>query len=283
MAESIAFLGTGLLGGAFVEAALKRGEDVAVWNRTASRARALESLGGRFAATPADAVREASRVHLVVKDDAAVESVIAALRPGLSPEATIVDHSTTQPTMTAERAKRLAGDGIRYLHCPVFVGPAGAREAKGTMLASGPQPVFDRVAPALGRMVERVNYLGERPDLAAVHKLCGNAVWVALTGLAADVLSIARAAGVDAEEALRVADALSQPGTIARQGARMASEPEVPAFELAMARKDVRLMQETAGSRPLSVLNGVAQRMDVLIAQGLGGKDLTVLGKDARQ
>ena len=40
-------------------------------------------------------------------------------------------------------------------------------------------------------------------------------------------------------------------------------------------------MQETAGSRPLSALDGVARRMDALIAQGLGVKDLTVLGKDA--
>jgi 3-hydroxyisobutyrate dehydrogenase len=281
VAESIAFLGTGLLGGAFVEAALKRGESVAVWNRTAAKAHALETMGARFAATPADAVRGASRVHLVVKDDAAVESVIEALRPGLADGATIVDHTTTQPALTAERAKRLTAEGIRYLHCPVFVGPAGAREAKGTMLVSGSKPIYDAVAPALQRMVERVSYLGERPDVAAVHKLCGNAVWVVLTGLAADVLSIAREAGIDADEALRVADSLSQPGTIARQGERMASEPEVPAFELAMARKDVRLMQETAGPRPLAALDGVARRMDALIAQGLGEKDLTILGKDA--
>lgn len=278
MSESIAFLGTGLLGGAFVEAALKRGETVAVWNRTAAKARALEAMGARFAAAPADAVRDATRVHLVVRDDAAVESVIAALRPGLASGATILDHTTTQPALTAERAKRLAAEGIRYLHCPVFVGPAGAREAKGTMLVSGPKPVFDAVAPALQRMVERVNYLGERPDVAAVHKLCGNAAWVVLTGLAADVLSIAREAGVDAGEALRVADSLSQPGTIVRQGERMALETAVPAFELAMARKDVRLMQETAGPRPLSALDGVARRMDALIAQGLGARDLTVLG-----
>lgn len=280
MSESIAFLGTGLLGGAFVEAALKRGESVAVWNRTAAKARALEAMGARFAPTPADAVRNATRVHLVVRDDAAVESVIAALRPGLASGATILDHTTTQPALTAERAKRLAAEGIRYLHCPVFVGPAGAREAKGTMLVSGPKPVFDAVSPALQRMVERVNYLGERPDVAAVHKLCGNAAWVVLTGLAADVLSIAREAGVDAGEALRVADSLSQPGTIVRQGERMALEPEVPAFELAMARKDVRLMQETAGPRPLSALDGVARRMDALIAQGLGARDLTVLGNN---
>lgn len=210
-----------------------------------------------------------------------VESVIAAFRSALAADAMIVDHTTTQPALTAPRAKRLASEGIRYLHCPVFVGPAGAREAKGTMLVSGPESVFTPVERALARMVERLTYLGERPDLAAVHKLCGNAAWVALTGLAADVLAIAREAGVDPREALRVADSLSQPGTIVNQGQRMMEGMPVPAFELAMARKDVRLMQETAGPRPLPVLQGVAERVDALIADGFGEEDLTVIGRAA--
>ncbi len=36
----IAFLGTGLLGSAFVEAGAKRGDTITVWNRTADKARA---------------------------------------------------------------------------------------------------------------------------------------------------------------------------------------------------------------------------------------------------
>lgn len=47
------------------------------------------------------------------------------------------------------------------------------------------------------------------------------------------------------------------------------------------ARKDVRLMQETAGARPLAALPGIAGRMDALIAEGCGGDDLGVLGRDA--
>src|SRR5438552_10768930 len=141
----IAFLGTGLLGGALVEAAAKRGDRITVWNRTLAKARALESLGVRVALTPADAVRDAARVHLVLKDDAVVEDVIDALRPGLSANAIIVDHTTTQPARTAERARRLTAEGIRYLHCPVFIGPAAARQGKGTIMASGPRVLFDAV------------------------------------------------------------------------------------------------------------------------------------------
>src|SRR2546423_171303 len=79
----IAFLGTGLLGSACVEAAAKGGDEIAVGNRTTDKARPLEQLGARVAPTPAEAVRGAARVHLVLKDDAVVEDVIASLRPGL--------------------------------------------------------------------------------------------------------------------------------------------------------------------------------------------------------
>src|SRR5689334_11587749 len=98
----IAFLGTGLLGSAFVEAAAKRGEEITVWNRTAAKARALESLGVRVAKSPAEAVRGALSVHLVLKDDPVVEEVIGELRPELSRDAIILDHTTTQPARTAE-------------------------------------------------------------------------------------------------------------------------------------------------------------------------------------
>ena len=40
----IAFLGTGLLGTGLAEAAAKRGDQITVWNRTAEKARALETF-----------------------------------------------------------------------------------------------------------------------------------------------------------------------------------------------------------------------------------------------
>jgi 3-hydroxyisobutyrate dehydrogenase len=133
----IAYLGTGLLGSAFAEAAAKRGDEVTVWNRTADKARALEQFGIRVAATPADAVRGATRVHLVLKDDPVVDDVIAALRPGLGPDAIIIDHTTTQPKLTGERSARLNAEGVRYIHCPVFIGPAAARTQTARLLQSG--------------------------------------------------------------------------------------------------------------------------------------------------
>ncbi len=276
----IAFLGTGLLGSALIEAAAKRGEQITVWNRTAGKARALEPFGVRVAASPADAVRGAARVHLVLKDDAVVEEVIAALRPGLDASAVIVDHTTTQPALTAERAKRLNAEGVRYLHCPVFIGPAAARLGQGTVLASGPQALFDEVKDALSAMAARLEYFGERPDLAAVYKLCGNAFIVGINALVADVFAVAEGSGVGAADALKVLDYFNPAAVISGRGKNMIAGDWAPGFELAMARKDVRLMLETAGTLPLAVLPGIAGRMDQLIAEGHGADDLAVMGKD---
>ncbi|MDF1503948.1 NAD(P)-dependent oxidoreductase [Roseisolibacter sp. H3M3-2] len=278
----IAFLGTGLLGGALVEAAATRGERITVWNRTAEKARALEAFGVTVAATPADAARGAERVHLVLRDDAVVEEVVAALRPGLAPDAVIVDHTTTQPALTAERARRLNAEGVRYLHCPVFIGPAAARQGQGTILAAGPRGLFDAVQPALARMAPKVEYVGERPDAAAVLKLCGNAFIIGLSALVADTLSVAGGAGVPGEDALRVIGLFNPSSTISGRGRLMAAGDWTPSFELSMARKDVRLMLETADGRPLAALPSIAARMDALIAEGHGGDDLAVLGRDAR-
>src|SRR4029077_13687193 len=77
---AVAFLGTVLMGGALAEAAAKRDESVAAWNRTTAKAKALEVFGVRAAASVPDAVRGAERVRVMLADDAAVDSVLDAAR-----------------------------------------------------------------------------------------------------------------------------------------------------------------------------------------------------------
>lgn len=278
---TIAILGTGLLGAAFAEAAAKRGDSVTVWNRTPDKAQALAQFGIALAATPAAAVRAASRVHIVVKDDAVVDEVIAAARPGLAADAVLIDHTTTLPVLTAERAARLQAAGLKYLHCPVFMTPAAVRSAKGSMLAAGPAAVFETVKIELAAMTGRLEYQGERGDLAAAKKLFGNAFILSMAAAMADVLTLARASGVDGQEAIRVMELLDLNAMVAMRGANMARGDFTPSFELAMARKDVRLMLETAGERPLAGLPGIAARMDQLLAAGHGADDASVIGIDA--
>jgi 3-hydroxyisobutyrate dehydrogenase len=278
---TIAFLGTGLLGSAFAEAAAKRGDTVTAWNRSPQKVQQLAQFGVKAAATPADAVRGATRVHLVLKDDAVVEEVIAAARPGLAADAVLIDHTTTLPKLTAARAERLQAQGIKYLHCPVFMGPPAARNAQGSMMVAGPRALFDSVSDALAPMTGRLQYMGERTDLAAVNKLFGNAMIIGVSAAMADVLTIAQASGVAPGDAIELLKLLDLNAMVAGRGANMAKGNFAASFELAMARKDVGLMLETCGERPMAVLPAIAARMDQLIAAGHGASDASVLGIDA--
>jgi 3-hydroxyisobutyrate dehydrogenase-like beta-hydroxyacid dehydrogenase len=278
---NIAFLGTGLLGGAFAEAAAKRGDHVTAWNRSPDKALALAPFGVKAAATPAEAVRGATRVHLVLRDDAVVDDVIASALPGLAPGAVLIDHTTTLPALTATRAARLHAQGLQYLHCPVFMGPPAARNAQGSMMVAGPKALFDRVQAELAAMTGRLQFMGERADLAAVNKLFGNAMIIGMSAVVADILTMAQANGVAGQDAIQLLGLLDLNAMVAGRGANMARGNFTATFELAMARKDVGLMLETAGARPLAALPAIAVRMDQLIASGHGAKDASVLGIDA--
>ena len=277
----IAFLGTGLLGSAFAEAAAKRGDTVTAWNRSAAKAQALAQFGVKAAATPADAVRGAARVHLILKNDFVVDEVIAAARAGLGEDAVIIDHSTTLPKLTVERAERLAAAGVKYLHCPVFMGPPAVRSAQGSMLVAGPRKLFEGVAAELAKMTGKLNYLGERSDLAAAQKLLGNAMFIGTWAMLADVLTLAKACDVAPVDAIDVLKGIDLNAVIAGRGASMAKGDFTANFELTMARKDVTLMLDAADGLPLAVLPGVATRMDELIEAGNGERDASVMAAHA--
>ena len=148
--------------------------------------------------------------------------------------------------------------------------PQMAREAKGIMLVSGPQRHFDRVRAALEQMTGHVNYLGERPDLAAAYKLFGNSMLFVLTGGISDVFALAKGSGVAPSDAIKLFETFAVGGVITARGPKMAAGDFAASFELTMARKDMRLMLETAAGRPLAVLPGIAARMDAAIAAGHG-------------
>ena len=274
---NVAFIGTGLLGSGMVERMLGQGDRVTVWNRTQSKAHALEKVGATVAPTAADAVRGAARVHLALPDDTVVDAVMASIRPHLLADAIVVDHSTTAPAGTAARLARMAQDGVGFLHAPVFMSPQMCRDGVGLMMVSGPARLVDAARPALARMTGEVWYVGERPDLAASYKLFGNAMILTIVAGLADVMAMATGVGIDLKDAVALFSKF-QPGVaIPMRSEKMARGDFSAMFEMVMARKDVRLMMEAAAGRPLTVLPAIAIRMDEAIADGHGRDDVVAL------
>lgn len=279
----IAFLGMGLLGSNFVRALRRRGEPVQVWSRAGEKARALAADGAVPGATPAEAVRGAARVHLTLSDDASVDAVLEAARPGLAPGAALVDHSTTSPEGARARVARWHDLGHPFQHAPVFMGPQHALESTGLMLASGDRARFDELAPALERMTGRLAWLGPDEGRAAALKLVGNLFLMAMSVGLVDALALGQALGVPPAEAGALFD-LFNPGAFvpARVQRILAGQHDHPSWTLEMARKDARLMEEAAGAggAGLALLPALAAALDRSLAEGLGAKDWMVIARD---
>ena len=134
---------------------------------------------------------------------------------------------------------------------------------------------------ALAAMAARVEYFGERPDLAAAYKLMGNAFIIGMGALLSDVYSIAKGCDIAPTDALKLLEFFNPGNILQGRGRTMAAGKFDASFELTMARKDIRLMMETAGDLPLAVLPSLAARMDAVIAEGFGARDFAVIAKDA--
>jgi 3-hydroxyisobutyrate dehydrogenase len=279
----ITILGTGLLGSGFARALRAKGETVRVWNRSPEKARALSKIGATPMPDPAAAVRGADRTHIVVSDDAAVDSVLAAAAPGFAKGALVLDHSTTSTAGARDRTAHWRERGVIYHHVPVFMGPQNAAESTGVMLISGDREIVARISPMIAPMTGKLVDLGERVDAAAAFKLLGNAFLIALTAGFTDVLALAKAMDVAPAEAAKLFDHFNPGASIPARFKRVIdADYDHPSWELGMARKDARLMQAEAKNSgvALSMLPAVAALMDRRIAEGHEHADWTVLAKD---
>ena len=272
----IAFFGTGLMGSGFVRRLRTQGHEVNVWNRSAAKARALEDCGAQAFDDPAAALAGAGRLHLSLSDDAAVDAVLEPLASVIPAATWIVDHTTTAVRPTAERVARWDARGRSFVHAPVFMGPSNALEGTGLMLVSGAKSRHDELLPALQPMTGTVLYLGEAPERAAAFKLFGNLTLIGIMGILGDVNRLAHAVGIPTAEAYSLFKHFNPGQFLPARAARIeAGEFANPSFEVAMARKDVRLMIEEAGRGgvELFVMPGVAAMFDAAIARGEGALD----------
>lgn len=281
-----AFLGMGLLGSNFVRALLQKGEEVQVWNRTASKAKELEAYGAKAFDRAADAVKGASVIHLTLKDDASVNDVLEAASSGFAPGVLIIDHTTTSKEGAIERTRHWKERGFVYQHAPVFMGPANALESTGFILVSGDQDLIQQLEPSLSKMTGKVLNFGPEPGKAAALKLLGNAFLVCFTAGIRDTLGLAKALDTPVADLFALFDNWN-PGALlpARLKRMTAGDSSTPSWELNMARKDTGLFLEAAqkGQAELALIPAIAALMDQWIEKGYGGHDWTVIAKDVVQ
>jgi 3-hydroxyisobutyrate dehydrogenase len=125
-------------------------------------------------------------------------------------------------------------------------------------------------------MTGTVHYMGAAPERAAAFKLFGNLTLLGILGVLGDVNRLAHSVGISTEEAFSLFKQFNPGQMLPARAARIAAgDYSKPSFEVAMARKDVRLMIEEAqrGGVDLFVMPGVAAMFDAAIARGEGALD----------
>ncbi|MBS1519598.1 MAG: NAD(P)-dependent oxidoreductase [Bacteroidetes bacterium] len=278
-----AFLGMGLLGSNFVKAMRKKGDEVQVWNRTASRAQTLESDGAKAFENVTDAVNGADIVHITLRDDESVDEVLKNAEAGFKPGALIIDHTTTSVEGAIARTQAWKSKGFTYLHAPVFMGPPNALESTGYMLVSGDQDVIKKAEPELSKMTGKLLNLGATEGKAAGMKLAGNLFLQVMTVGISDMLALAKGLGISGAE---IQGLFSEWNPAAAMPARLkrilSGNFEQPSWELVMARKDSGLMLSEAEKHNahLAAIPAIAAEMDKWIEKGYGSQDWSVIAKD---
>jgi 3-hydroxyisobutyrate dehydrogenase len=243
----VAVLGTGTMGAAMSRSLLRAGFSVTVWNRSAEKAAPLIDAGATFAATPADAVRDADVILTMLFDARAVLSVAAEFLPAARDGAVWMQSSTIGSRGMQEVAAAASGR-IAVVDAPVLGTKDPAEHAALTVLASGPAASIAELQPVFDAVGTRTVVVGDRLGAASDLKLVCN-TWVAsLTAGTAQSIALARTFGLEPSLFIdAVSGSASDSPYVHVKGATILSGNRAPQFALDALLKDLDLAQATAG------------------------------------
>jgi 3-hydroxyisobutyrate dehydrogenase-like beta-hydroxyacid dehydrogenase len=252
----IGFIGLGNMGAAIATNLVRARHDVAIWNRTADKARPLVNAGTTLAETPRAAAADREVVFTMLADDAALDSVLAGengLFAGLSPGALHISMSTIAVATADRIAANHRAHGQRFLCAPVFGRPEAAAAAKLFVVAAGDSADFQMANPLFSVISQRVFYLGKTPSAAILVKLCGNFMILSAVEALGEAMALAKKGGIVKQQLLEVLTGTLFDSSIYRTyGAILAEERFEPAgFAAPLGLKDMRLVGLSANSERL--------------------------------
>jgi 3-hydroxyisobutyrate dehydrogenase-like beta-hydroxyacid dehydrogenase len=253
----IAFLGLGKMGAPMAARLLSSGHDLTVWNRTAEKATRLTEQGATAAASPAEAVAGAEVVITMLATPDALRDVLFGER-GASVELcegqTLIEMSTVGPALIEEIASKLPG-GVTLVDAPVLGSVPAATDGSLLVFVGADTQTFERVRPVL-EVFGSVRRIGELGAGAAV-KLVVNLTLGVVMSTVGEALMLARAFDLDRSIVLDVLQQSPIAATVKGKRERIESGHYPAHFKLALAEKDMRLVNESAEQH--DVMLGVAR------------------------
>ena len=278
MAQTIGFIGIGIMGQPMALNLAKAGYKLAVYNRTQSKTEPLERAGARVVSSPAEAARDADVIFTIVSDNAAVEQVVSGkdgvletIRPG----AVLIDSSTISPVVSRKLACHVAGKGARMLDAPVTGSKHGAEKGELTFMIGGEREALDRMMEVLKVLGKKHIYCGENgKGLAA--KLSMNAILATTIAIFSEGFVAATKAGVNPQVLLEIMQAsLARSAIVDFKAPFVFRGDFVPYFPLQLMHKDLELAMEAAYAQnfPMPVTAAVKEVYGAARAQGKGDLD----------
>lgn len=207
-AVKVAFLGLGVMGYPMAgHLKTKGGHDVTVYNRTAAKAaKWAEQFGGKHAATPAEAARDADFIFCCVGNDDDLREVTTGTNGAFSTmkkDAIFIDNTTASGEVARELDAEAQKRGFHFVDAPVSGGQAGAENGILTVMVGAPEAVFDKAKPiidAYARSVGLMGPVGSGQLAKMVNQIC---IAGLVQGLA-EGIHFGKKAGLDIEKLIGV-------------------------------------------------------------------------------
>ena len=278
----IGFAGAGAMGAPMIDHLMAAGHQVVVYTRRRESAQALVEQGARWAATPADAAREAEFfcVNVTATEDVAQvlfgeQGVAGAAGRGC----VVIDFSTISAVATRDFAARLAEQGIEMLDCPVSGGAMGAQAATLSIIVGGKAEVLERARPLLEVLGKTITHIGGH-GAGQVVKACNQIVQVVNIQGIAEAMLFARRNGVDPAKMLPALQAgMAGSRMLDMMGPKMVERDFEAGIEARLHQKDfglvVALTQALGLSMPVTAV--VSQQLNALVGNGWGRDDTSSL------
>jgi len=203
----IGVAGIGKMGAAIAARLVELGNEVAVWNRTPEKAKAV--VGATAVATPADLAHGSDAVLSIVTNAAALDAVYQGPSGLLSTDVLgklFIEMSTVAPATQVALADAVRKHGAAYVECPVGGSTGPARQGKLIGLMGANADDAARARPILDQICRRVEHAGPVGS-GAVLKFTVNLPLMVYWQALGEALALSRKLPIDPE---RLMDLLSE-------------------------------------------------------------------------
>jgi len=275
----LGLIGLGNMGVHFGTRLLAAQYDLTVFDINPAMVKRLTEKGAKLAQSPAEMANSCEVILLCLPMPSAVAEVATGAQGVIhgSVVKTIVDLSTTGPSVTAEIAPLVQAKGIEFLGAPVSGGTVAAEKGTLTIMVSGKESLVQALDPVFKTLGKNLFYLGEDPSLGQTMKIINNTLCAVGMVASCEALVYGTKAGLDAKLMLDVLNVSS-----GRSFATLEKIPqcilnrEFPTrFTTELIHKDIKLCIEEAEKlgAPMMVSQAARAFLAFAITQGDGKKD----------